>query len=166
MPLPKGDVCHLWLKCQLAPLQRSHEDWHVGHWLLMSTLSTGQTERKVWDRPTARRMLALTTLPHLYPWKSRAITRLSIELWFAHTILIPEHYMTQEERHSVWAKLKTSVSVCSFPLWKEKGVNYMKKILDSPCPQTIHLKFAAAYNLGRAYFEGKGVKRSDEEAER
>ncbi|OBS64716.1 hypothetical protein A6R68_06741, partial [Neotoma lepida] len=48
----------------------------------------------------------------------------------------------------------------------EKGVEYMKKILDSACPQTIHLKFAAAYNLGRAYFEGKGVKRSDEEAER
>lgn len=42
----------------------------------------------------------------------------------------------------------------------------MKKILDSPCPQTMHLKFAAAYNLGRAYFEGRGVKRSDEEAER
>ncbi|XP_060237704.1 LRP2-binding protein isoform X2 [Meriones unguiculatus] len=48
----------------------------------------------------------------------------------------------------------------------EKGVIYMKKILDSPCPQTVHLKFAAAYNLGRAYFEGKGVKRSDAEAER
>ncbi|XP_028736999.1 LRP2-binding protein isoform X1 [Peromyscus leucopus] len=48
----------------------------------------------------------------------------------------------------------------------EKGVKYMKKILDSTCPQTLHLKFAAAYNLGRAYFEGKGVKRSDEEAER
>jgi hypothetical protein len=42
----------------------------------------------------------------------------------------------------------------------------MRKILDSSCPQTMHLKFAAAYNLGRAYFEGKGVKRSDEEAER
>lgn len=47
-----------------------------------------------------------------------------------------------------------------------KGVDYMKSILDSPCPQTSHLKFAAAYNLGRAYYEGKGVKRSDEEAER
>lgn len=42
----------------------------------------------------------------------------------------------------------------------------MKKILDSSCPHTMHLKFAAAYNLGRAYFEGKGVKQSDEEAER
>ncbi|KAM7328659.1 hypothetical protein ACRRTK_012751 [Alexandromys fortis] len=31
---------------------------------------------------------------------------------------------------------------------------------------TAHLKFAAAYNLGRAYFEGRGVKRSDDEAER
>ncbi|XP_057553100.1 LRP2-binding protein isoform X4 [Hippopotamus amphibius kiboko] len=46
------------------------------------------------------------------------------------------------------------------------GVEYMKKIVDSPCPKARHLKFAAAYNLGRAYYEGKGVKRSDEEAER
>ncbi|XP_012662412.1 LRP2-binding protein [Otolemur garnettii] len=49
---------------------------------------------------------------------------------------------------------------------EEKGVDYMKKIIDSPCPRARHLKFAAAYNLGRAYYEGKGVKRSDEEAER
>uniref|UniRef100_A0A8C6QM62 LRP2-binding protein n=1 Tax=Nannospalax galili TaxID=1026970 RepID=A0A8C6QM62_NANGA len=48
----------------------------------------------------------------------------------------------------------------------EKGVDCMRKILDSACPQTRHLKLAAAYNLGRAYYEGKGVKRSDEEAER
>ncbi|XP_036106174.1 LRP2-binding protein [Molossus molossus] len=48
----------------------------------------------------------------------------------------------------------------------EKGVEYMKKIVDSPCPKTRHLHFAAAYNLGRAYYEGKGVQRSTEEAER
>lgn len=54
----------------------------------------------------------------------------------------------------------------SFPLWKEKGVEYMKKIVDSPCPKTRHLKFAAAFNLGRAYYEGKGINRSMEEAER
>ncbi|XP_029082061.1 LRP2-binding protein isoform X2 [Monodon monoceros] len=51
-------------------------------------------------------------------------------------------------------------------LAKEKGVEYMKKIVDSPCPKARHLQFAAAYNLGRAYYEGKGVKQSDEEAER
>jgi TPR repeat protein len=51
-------------------------------------------------------------------------------------------------------------------LWKEKGVDYMKKVLDSPCPRARHLKCAAAYNLGRAYYEGEGVKRSEEEAER
>ncbi|XP_042838927.1 LRP2-binding protein isoform X3 [Panthera tigris] len=49
---------------------------------------------------------------------------------------------------------------------EEKGVEYMKKIIHSPCPKARHLQFAAAYNLGRAYYEGKGVKRSDEEAER
>ncbi|XP_053515802.1 LRP2-binding protein isoform X3 [Artibeus jamaicensis] len=48
----------------------------------------------------------------------------------------------------------------------EKGLEYMKKIVDSPCPKARHLQFAAAYNLGRAYYEGKGVTRSNEEAER
>ncbi|XP_006882305.1 PREDICTED: LRP2-binding protein [Elephantulus edwardii] len=48
----------------------------------------------------------------------------------------------------------------------EKGVEYMKKIIESPCPKVKHLQFAAAYNLGRAYYEGKGVKRSEVEAER
>ncbi|KAM5264655.1 LRP2-binding protein isoform 2-T2 [Ctenodactylus gundi] len=47
-----------------------------------------------------------------------------------------------------------------------KGVEFMMKILDSPCPKTRHLKFAAAFNLGRAYYEGKGVKQSDADAER
>lgn len=42
----------------------------------------------------------------------------------------------------------------------------MKKIVDSPCPRARHLQFAAAYNLGRAYYEGKGINRSIEDAER
>lgn len=48
----------------------------------------------------------------------------------------------------------------------EKGVEYMKKIIDSPCPKARHLQFAAAYNLGRAHYEGKGAKQSYEDAER
>ncbi|XP_068951977.1 LRP2-binding protein isoform X2 [Petaurus breviceps papuanus] len=47
-----------------------------------------------------------------------------------------------------------------------KGVEYMKKILESPCPKARHLKYAAAYNLGRAFHEGQGVPHDDEEAER
>lgn len=42
----------------------------------------------------------------------------------------------------------------------------MNKILKSDSPEAKHLKFAAAYNLGRAYYEGCGVKHSTEEAER
>lgn len=42
----------------------------------------------------------------------------------------------------------------------------MKKILNSDSSKARHLKFAAAYNLGRAYYEGWGVKQSTEEAER
>ncbi|XP_062431703.1 LRP2-binding protein isoform X3 [Rhea pennata] len=48
----------------------------------------------------------------------------------------------------------------------EKGVEYMKKIINSDSPKARHLKSAAAYNLGRAYYEGCGVKQSTEEAER
>lgn len=48
----------------------------------------------------------------------------------------------------------------------EKGVEYMKKILSSDSPAARHLRFAAAYNLGRAHYEGYGVKHSTEEAER
>ncbi|XP_001368974.2 LRP2-binding protein [Monodelphis domestica] len=48
----------------------------------------------------------------------------------------------------------------------EKGVEYMKKILDSTCPQAKHLKYAAAYNLGRAFHEGQGVPHDEKEAER
>ncbi|XP_034298802.1 LRP2-binding protein isoform X5 [Pantherophis guttatus] len=48
----------------------------------------------------------------------------------------------------------------------KKGVEYMKKILNSDSPKAQHLKFAAAYNLGRAYYEGHGTQFSEEEAER
>ncbi|TFK16059.1 multiple C2 and transmembrane domain-containing protein 1 [Platysternon megacephalum] len=49
---------------------------------------------------------------------------------------------------------------------EEKGVEYMKIIINSNSPKARHLKYAAAYNLGRSYFEGCGVKHSDKEAER
>ncbi|XP_050193906.1 LRP2-binding protein isoform X4 [Myiozetetes cayanensis] len=48
----------------------------------------------------------------------------------------------------------------------ERGVEYMNKILNSDSPKARHLKAAAAYNLGRAYYEGRGVRRSTKEAER
>ncbi|XP_010129844.1 PREDICTED: LOW QUALITY PROTEIN: LRP2-binding protein, partial [Buceros rhinoceros silvestris] len=44
----------------------------------------------------------------------------------------------------------------------EKGVEYMKKTLSSDSPQAGQL--AAAHNLGRAHYEGCGVKQSAEEA--
>lgn len=75
-------------------------------------------------------------------------------------------YDIMGRKRSVRVKLTTRVSCLFFSLWKEKGVEYMKKILDSPCPKARHLQFAAAYNLGRAHYEGKGVTRSNEEAER
>uniref|UniRef100_A0A8D0BU80 LRP2-binding protein n=1 Tax=Salvator merianae TaxID=96440 RepID=A0A8D0BU80_SALMN len=48
----------------------------------------------------------------------------------------------------------------------KKGVEYMEKIINSNSPKARHLKFAAAYNLGRAYIEGCGTEISEEEAER
>ncbi|XP_072262242.1 LRP2-binding protein [Pyxicephalus adspersus] len=49
---------------------------------------------------------------------------------------------------------------------RKKGVEYMKKIINSNDSQANHLKYAAAYNLGLACFEGCGMRHSDEEAER
>ncbi|MEE6460806.1 hypothetical protein FKM82_001108 [Ascaphus truei] len=47
-----------------------------------------------------------------------------------------------------------------------KGVKYMQKIITSKSTKAKHLKYAAAYNLGRACFEGYGIPHSDEDAER
>ncbi|XP_048365268.1 LRP2-binding protein isoform X3 [Sphaerodactylus townsendi] len=49
---------------------------------------------------------------------------------------------------------------------EKKGVEYMEKIINSDSPKARHLKFAAAYNLGRAYWEGCGVEILEKEAER
>ncbi|XP_046565674.1 LRP2-binding protein-like [Haliotis rubra] len=47
------------------------------------------------------------------------------------------------------------------------GVEYLMHIATSTVRQAKHLKHAAEYNIGRAYFQGYGVRRqSDEEAER
>ncbi|XP_078413550.1 LRP2-binding protein [Cetorhinus maximus] len=48
----------------------------------------------------------------------------------------------------------------------ELGVEYMNKIINSDDPGAQHLKFVAYYNLGRASFEGFGIRQSNIEAER
>jgi len=42
----------------------------------------------------------------------------------------------------------------------------MMKIASSTSPRVKHLLHAAQYNIGRAYFQGYGVRRSDDDAER
>uniref|UniRef100_A0A8C9LF73 LRP2-binding protein n=1 Tax=Pavo cristatus TaxID=9049 RepID=A0A8C9LF73_PAVCR len=71
-------------------------------------------------------------------------------------------------QHSVQRKSESTSATLLLYLTRqaEKGVEYMKKILNSDSPEARHLRFAAAYNLGRARYEGYGVKRSTEEAER
>ncbi|XP_029442779.1 LRP2-binding protein [Rhinatrema bivittatum] len=49
---------------------------------------------------------------------------------------------------------------------KEIGLEHMLRIVCSKNPKAKHIKCAAAYNVGRAYFEGFGVKHCDAEAER
>lgn len=44
------------------------------------------------------------------------------------------------------------------------AVEYLKKIALSESKQAKHLKYPALFNIGRAYFQGFGVKQSDEEA--
>ncbi|KAG8592133.1 hypothetical protein GDO81_000420 [Engystomops pustulosus] len=49
---------------------------------------------------------------------------------------------------------------------QRRGVEYMKTIISSGDHQARHLKYAAAYNVGRACYEGCGMRHSDQEAER
>ncbi|XP_001634827.2 LRP2-binding protein [Nematostella vectensis] len=48
----------------------------------------------------------------------------------------------------------------------DKGVELLKEIAMSAHPDASHLVPHAQYNIGRAYYEGYGVKQSDKEAER
>ncbi|XP_020614329.1 LRP2-binding protein-like [Orbicella faveolata] len=47
-----------------------------------------------------------------------------------------------------------------------KGFEHLKEIAESANPDAAHLIPFAQYNVGRAYYEGFGVKQSDKEAER
>ena len=51
-------------------------------------------------------------------------------------------------------------------LFQKKGFELMLEVAQSNSCQAIHLKHYAQYNIGRAYFEGYGVKQSNEEAEK
>ena len=47
-----------------------------------------------------------------------------------------------------------------------KGFEHLKEVAESTNPDAAHLIPFAQYNIGRAYYEGFGVKQSDKEAER
>ncbi|XP_061170542.1 LRP2-binding protein-like [Saccostrea echinata] len=47
---------------------------------------------------------------------------------------------------------------------EKAAVEYLKKIALSDSKHAKHLKFSALFNIGRAYFQGYGVKQSDDEA--
>ena len=49
---------------------------------------------------------------------------------------------------------------------KEKGICYLQEVIESKYPEAAHLVPHAQYNIGRAYYEGFGVRQSDAEAER
>ena len=49
---------------------------------------------------------------------------------------------------------------------QEKGFQLLKEVAESTNPDAAHLIPYAQYNVGRAYYEGFGVKQSDAEAER
>ena len=42
----------------------------------------------------------------------------------------------------------------------------MMKVCNSTSPKAKHLLYAAYYNIGRAYFQGYGIRRCDDTAER
>ncbi|XP_062569240.1 LRP2-binding protein-like [Saccostrea cucullata] len=47
---------------------------------------------------------------------------------------------------------------------EKAAVEYLKKIAHSDSKHAKHLKYSALFNIGRAYFQGYGVKQSDDEA--
>ena len=47
-----------------------------------------------------------------------------------------------------------------------KGFELLKEVAESTNPDAAHLTPFAQYNVGRAYYEGFGVKQSDKQAER
>lgn len=49
---------------------------------------------------------------------------------------------------------------------QEKGFQFLKEIAESSSTDAAHLIPFAQYNVGRAFYEGFGVKQSDAEAER
>lgn len=60
----------------------------------------------------------------------------------------------------------------NFPLWgllnvfQKLGFELMYKVATSTTLQAKHLVHSAQFNVGRAYYQGFGVKRSEDEAER
>lgn len=42
----------------------------------------------------------------------------------------------------------------------------MTRVAQSDDKDARHIRFAALYNIGRAYFQGYGVRQSDEQAEK
>ena len=51
-------------------------------------------------------------------------------------------------------------------LFQSQGFEYMRKVATSTSKRARHLLRAAQYNVARAYFQGYGVRQSDEEAEK
>ena len=49
---------------------------------------------------------------------------------------------------------------------QKKGFEYMRTVASSTSKHAHHLLRAAQYNVGRAYFQGYGVKQSDADAEK
>lgn len=53
-----------------------------------------------------------------------------------------------------------------FGFYQDKGFQLLKEVAESTNPDAAHLIPFAQYNVGRAYYEGFGVKQSDQEAEK
>ena len=53
-----------------------------------------------------------------------------------------------------------------FIFLQKKGFQLMLKVAESQSVFAAHLKHAAQYNIGRAYFEGYGTAQSNENAEK
>jgi len=57
----------------------------------------------------------------------------------------------------------TAVFICVF---EKRGFEYMHRVATSCEARASHLVRAAQFNIGRAYYQGSGIRRSVSEAER
>ena len=90
-------------------------------------------------------------------------TRWFMLSWPGFTGIFLSFYRIAVSRSFELLRVANNYFLISLP-WQSLAFDFMKSI--SCDPMAGHLAYCALYNMGRAYYEGFGVKQSDDEAEK